>query len=68
VRLANADIAVCIDNSRQNSRFARDVLRGGFDGFDLGPLQHGLDDGAKAIFLTVFPHLGDVRIKLLVLV
>src|SRR5262245_30376519 len=64
---AKADVAICVDNTRQNTCLARHVLRFSLDRLYLRPLQHRLNDRTKASRLTISPDGGDMIVEFLVL-
>ena len=64
---AKADVAIRVDNTRQNTGLARYVLCFSLYGLYLRPLQHRLNDRAKASLLTISPDGGDVIIEFFIL-
>src|SRR5215471_3111556 len=64
---AKADVAIRVDNTRQNTGLARYVLCFSLYRLYLCPLEHRLDDRAKASLLTISPDGGDMIVKFLVL-
>src|SRR5262245_60692266 len=67
MRLADADVAVGVDDAGKDAGPARDHLRPLLDRFHLRPLHHRLDARAEAPLLARPPNLGDVPIERLVL-
>ena len=60
MRFAEANIAICVNNTGQDAGLTRDVLRFGLYRFDLGPLQQRFYCRAEAFSLVILPNVRDM--------